>query len=277
MNNGIINPFLKWAGGKRQLIGQIQERMPSKYNKFIEPFVGGGSVFLYFQPNRGVICDTNRQLINCYEQIKKSPQEIASLLKEIESIPSNKEYYLSLRKKFNEKIASHIHDPESAALMIWLNKHCFNGLYRVNSKGLFNVPYNNDSSSLYVDEKNLIYVGVYLENSDIEILCDDYSAACKKANPGDFVYLDPPYLPMSNTANFTSYSKNGFDEKEHIKLAKIFHEMDDRGVKIMLSNNDTQKIYKLYEGYNITPVEVGRFVNCKGSKRKSREVLITNY
>lgn len=161
--------------------------------------------------------------------------------------------------------------------MIWLNKHCFNGLYRVNKKGLFNVPYNNRVNGKSIDEDNIRAIGQYLKNEDVTITCKDFEEACEDVKPGDFVYFDSPYVPESETADFTNYSKGGFSFEEHKRLADLFRGLDKMGAKVMLSNNDVPLVRDLYAGYNIQSLDVKRMINRNANKRVGKEVLITNY
>ena len=166
---------------------------------------------------------------------------------------------------------------ECAAMTIWINKHCFNGLYRVNKKGLFNVPFNNKNSGKSMDEENLRKIGEFLNESNAEILEGDFEKACETVEIGDFVYFDSPYVPVNETANFTDYTKDGFTYEDHKRLSELFKSLDKKGVKIMLSNHDVQLVHDLYAGYNIENISVRRHINSDASKRTGKEVIITNY
>lgn len=272
-----INPFIKWVGGKRQLLEILRERMPKTYGRYYEPFIGGGALLLDVQPKNAVINDVNKQLLNVYRQLKTDAEAVISILRELDSIECDKEHYLKKRTEYNKKIAAHILDTECAALTIWINKHCFNGLYRVNSKGLFNVPYNNKIGGVSMNEENLRTIGLYLNSGNIEIREGDFETACADAKAGDFVYFDSPYIPVSETANFTDYTKDGFSYEDHCRLAELSKRLDDAGVKIMLSNNDVDLVYELYDGFKIKGVDVKRAINRDASKRTGKEVIITNY
>lgn len=277
-----LNPVIKWVGGKTQLLSKIIPLLPTEYNTYYEPFIGGGAVLFSIQPKKAVINDINPQLINLYSQIKNkdSVHPLIEQVKEYDSILCNKDYYLSLREVFNKKIENRELDVECAALFIWINKHCFNGLYRVNSKGLFNVPYNNKINGCSIDEKNILGIHNYLndENNQIELTNSDFESVCYKAQNNDFIYFDSPYFPESVTADFTSYSKEGFRLKEHERLNRLYKELSSRGVKMMLSNNDVEWIRDNYSEFRIIPIEAKRMVNRDGSKRNNgREVLILNY
>ena len=272
-----INPFIKWVGGKRQLLEILRERMPKTYSRYYEPFIGGGALLLDVQPKNAVINDVNKQLLNVYRQLKADAETVISILRELDSVECDKEHYLKKRTEYNKKIAAHILDAECAALTIWINKHCFNGLYRVNSKGLFNVPYNNKIGGVSMNEENLRTIGLYLNSGNIEIREGDFETACADVKAGDFVYFDSPYIPVSETANFTDYTKDGFSYEDHCRLAELSKRLDNAGVKIMLSNNDVDLVHELYDGFKIKGVDVKRAINRDASKRTGKEVIITNY
>lgn len=277
MSNSSIAPFVKWAGGKRQLIPQIRERMPEQFNNYYEPFVGGGAVIFELLPENAVINDINRALINAYQMICDHPQEF---LKEINRIDAEmwedgKEYYYSLREHYNDKLMRDEFDVELAALFVFINKHCFNGLYRVNGKGLFNVPYNNSRRNS-VDEKSIMEISEFLK--DVTIISGDFEAACEGASAGDFVFIDSPYAPL-NPTSFESYTKEGFDIESHRRLANLFDELTARGCYCMLTNHNTELINELYgnKGYTIDVVSVKRMINSDASNRVGEEVIICNY
>lgn len=272
-----ISPFVKWAGGKTQLLEKLEERMPETYSRYYEPFIGGGALLLDIQPKDAVINDVNVQLLNVYRQLKINSEAVISNPNKFDSIECDKERYLKMRAEYNKRIAEHILDEECAALTIWINKHCFNGLYRVNSKGSFNVPYNNKVSGTSMSEKNLREIGMYLNSRNIEIREGDFESACADVQAGDFVYFDSPYIPVSETANFTDYTKDGFGYEDHCRLAKLFRQLDAAGVKVMLSNHNVDLVYKLYEGFNIESLDVKRAISRDASKRIGKEVIITNY
>ena len=277
MNNNGMTPFVKWAGGKTQLLEKIWERTPNEYGTFYEPFVGGGAVFFNAKPANGVINDINEELINIYRQLKNDPIPVIKAVNELDRNGGDKEYYYNLRERYNEKISKKELDVECAALLIWINKHCFNGLYRVNSKGLFNVPYNNKTTGKSIDEDNLMNIGYYLKEANIDIRCDDFVETCKDVKEGDFVYFDSPYLPVSETARFTDYTKDGFSMEDHERLAELYKELDKKGAKVMLSNHNVKLAYELYAGFKIEPIEVRRSINSNAKKRTGKEVIITNY
>lgn len=277
MANLKMSPFVKWAGGKKQLLDRLKERAPVEFGTYYEPFIGGGAFLLDFQPEKAVINDVNEQLLNVYIQLKTDAEAVIGIVAEHDAVECDTEYYLAVRKKYNEKIAAHELDSECAALMIWINKHCFNGLYRVNSKGLFNVPYNNKNGGSSVDAENLRSIGRYLREAQIDIRQGDFETACADVKPGDFVYFDSPYVPVSETANFTDYTKDGFSLEDHKRLAELFRRLDKMGVYVMLSNHNVPLVHELYDGFKIEVVDVRRNINRDASKRVGKEVIITNY
>lgn len=277
MSNSSIAPFVKWAGGKRQLLTQIKERMPEKYNNYFEPFVGGGAVTFALLPENALINDINKALINAYRQICNAPEVFLKAIKKLdkEMWEDGKEYYYFLREHYNDKLMKTEFDVELAALFVFINKHCFNGLYRVNGKGLFNVPYNN-SRRVSVDENLIMEISEYLQS--VKIMDGDFEVACKEAKGGDFVFIDSPYAPLKPTS-FESYTKEGFDIESHKRLAKLFDELTARGCYCMLTNHNTDLINELYgnKGYRIDIVSVKRMINSDASKRVGEEVIICNY
>ena len=277
MGNSSIAPFVKWAGGKRQLLTQIKERMPEKYNNYFEPFVGGGAVTFALLPENALINDINKALINAYRQICNAPEVFLKAIKKLdnEMWEDGKEYYYFLREHYNDKLMKTEFDVELAALFVFINKHCFNGLYRVNGKGLFNVPYNN-SRRVSVDENLIMEISEYLQS--VKIMDGDFEVACKEAKGGDFVFIDSPYAPL-NPTSFESYTKEGFDIESHKRLAKLFDELTARGCYCMLTNHNTDLINELYgnKGYRIDIVSVKRMINSDASNRVGEEVIICNY
>lgn len=277
MSNSSIAPFVKWAGGKRQLIPQIRERMPEKYNDYYEPFVGGGAVIFDLLPANALINDINKALINTYRTICN---ESDAFLKEVNRLDNDmwedgKKYYYSIREHYNDKLMRSEYDVELAALFVFINKHCFNGLYRVNGKGLFNVPYNN-SRRVSVDENVIIATSEYLRG--VTIIDGDFEQACKNAKKGDFVFIDSPYA-LLNPTSFESYTKEGFDIESHKRLAKLYDELTARGCYCMLTNHNTELINELYgnKDYKIDVVSVKRMINSDASNRVGEEVIICNY
>lgn len=277
MTNLKMNPFVKWAGGKKQLLDKLKERMPSTFNTYYEPFVGGGAFLLGFHPQKAVINDINEQLLNVYTQLKNNVESVIGMIEKYDSIECDTDYYLSVRAAYNKKISVHELDIECAAMMIWINKHCFNGLYRVNSKGMFNVPYNNRNSGSSIDAENLRAIGQYLREAEIEICHGDFENACRGVKSGDFVYFDSPYVPINKTSNFTDYTKEGFSFEDHKRLSELFHHLDRIGAKLMLSNHNVPLVHELYSGFKIETIDVRRSINRDATKRTGEEVIITNY
>jgi DNA adenine methylase len=262
-------PFVKWAGGKRQLLDEIKKRFPKSINKYYEPFVGGGAVFFNINHHKAVICDINEELINAYRVIKSNIEELISSLKRHSH---NKEYFYSIRNKNPVTL-----DPvERASRFIFLNKTCYNGLFRVNKKGRFNVPFGRYKNPLICDEDNLRVVSLFLQN--VEIHCDDFACIFHHVKRGDFVYFDPPYVPLSATSGFVGYAKNGFTKKDQIRLKALFKELTEKEVFCMLSNSFSHFVLDLYREFRINIVYSNRTINSKGLKRgKIRELIITNY
>ncbi|MDD6088465.1 MAG: DNA adenine methylase [Desulfovibrionaceae bacterium] len=271
------SPFVKWAGGKKQLLKMLEARMPQTYQRYYEPFIGGGALFLDLQPADAVINDINEQLLNIYRQLQTDAEIVIARLSQLDAESCNRERYALLRERYNQKIMNHELDAECAALMIWINKHCFNGLYRVNSKGLFNVPFNERRDGASMDADNLRRIGEYLKKANIEIRRGDFETACNDVDDGDFVYFDSPYMPINETANFTSYAKEGFSLEDHQRLAQLFRRLDTLGAKVMLSNHNVPLVHELYQGYNIEPVDVRRSINRDASKRVGNEIIVTNF
>ncbi|MCS7230719.1 MAG: DNA adenine methylase [Elusimicrobiota bacterium] len=270
LNENFIKPkpFVKWAGGKSQLLKFIRERIPNSYNTYIEPFVGGGALFFELLPKKAIINDINEELINAYLVIKNNVDELINSLKKHEY---KKEYYYYIRSLKPHEL----NNIERASRFIYLNRTCYNGLYKVNSKGEFNVSFGRYKNPKIVDEENLKAISHYLNYADITITCLDYKEVCSMANSGDFVYFDPPYYGVS----FTKYTKYDFKEKDHIELAQIFTELDRRGCKVLLSNSNTEFTKNLYKGYKIEEVYATRGISCKVSTRKGGmlEIIVRNY
>lgn len=277
MNNKLTAPFVKWAGGKRQLLPQIKERMPKKYKRYYEPFVGGGAVAFELLPVEAVINDINKALINTYQQICNSPNEFLGCIHDLDTgmWEDGKAYYYAKREHYNDKLMKNEFDEELAALFVFINKHCFNGLYRVNGKGLFNVPYNNTRRQSCTKEA-IMAISDYLKT--ITIMEGDFENACVDAKEGDFVFLDSPYAPLKPTS-FESYTKEGFDIESHKRLARLYDELTNRGCYCMLTNHNTELIHELYagKGYQIDEVSVKRMINSDASKRVGEEVIICNF
>lgn len=268
-------PFVKWAGGKRQLIPALLERMPEQYGRYFEPFIGGGALFFELQPENAVINDINKVLVATYRAIQSNPSALMARIGEIDSGLGDepKEYYYRVRDAFNERLSEGRYDLETSALFVHLNKHCFNGLYRVNAKGLFNVPYNGSKAKSFTEDSILAASEAL---GDTCILEGDFQDACEDAQPGDFIFFDSPYAPL-NPTSFEAYTKEGFSIDEHKRLADLFRELDSLGCYCLLTNHNTELINELYKGYRIDVVQVKRFINSDASNRKGTEVIIRNY
>lgn len=270
-------PFLKWAGGKRQLLRQYESFFPSKFNNYLEPFVGGSAVFFHLYNTgklrgnkRVILIDNNEELMNCYSVIKENVEKLIRILNSHKYVHNKKDVYYAIRKEEPQDKF------ERASRTIYLNKTCFNGLYRVNSQGKFNVPFGRYKKPLICNSRNLRAVSLALRN--VEILPGDFEMCLKLAKKGDFIYFDPPYQPLSKTSSFTSYTKDSFNEEDQQKLCKVFKELDKRGSKVMLSNSDTPFIRKLYKGFEKKVVFAKRAINCKASGRgKINELIIRNF
>lgn len=271
-------PFVKWAGGKRSIINKLISLVPYKYNTYYEPFVGGGALLYELQPKKAVINDYNTELMNVYECIKDE-NKFANMCSELNKHETNhsEEYYYEIRdldkdkKRFN-KLA----DYKRAARTIYLNKACFNGLYRVNSKNEFNVPSGKKAKVNTYDGPNLGIIHCLLNFNDITLLSTDFEEAVKTAKKGDFIYFDPPY--DSDTSTFNSYTELGFGKEEQKRLSEVFKELDKKGCYVMLSNYNTKLIKELYKDYNFNYVEAPRNIGASSKNRgKVEEVVITNY
>lgn len=271
-------PFVKWAGGKRSIIDKLIKLSPDNYDTYYEPFVGGGAMLFELAPTKAVINDYNIELMNVYNCIKDE-RKFNLMCKELNKHETNhsEEYYYEIRsldkdkKKFN-KLA----DYKRAARTIYLNKACFNGLYRVNSKNEFNVPFGKKLKINTYDGINLGIVYSFLNLNDIKILSIDFKTAVKDAKKGDFIYFDPPY--DSDTSTFNSYTENGFGKEEQKRLSNVFKDLDKRGCYVMLSNYNTSLVKELYKDYNFNYIEAQRNIGAKAKDRGIvEEVIITNY
>ncbi|NLJ78716.1 MAG: DNA adenine methylase [Tissierellia bacterium] len=272
-----IQPTLKWVGGKRQLLPQIEEYFPKDFSRYYEPFVGGGAVLFYFKPDNAVVNDTNPELINYYKVVKHNVEGLIEELKK-DKYANDKASFYKIRELDRNDNYDSLSDIEKAARIQFLNKTCFNGLYRVNSKGEFNTPFGSYKNPNYINEEVLRAVSYYFNSIDIEILNVDFEQALKCIQNTDFVYFDPPYDPISESANFTGYAKNGFNKDDQLRLRDLCDKLDEQGVRFLLSNSSTEFIYKIYNKYEIIPVYARRNINSDASKRGDiKEVLVKNY
>lgn len=274
-SNRLTQPFLKWAGGKRQLLPEIKKYIPQKINTYYEPFVGAGAVLFDLQPKKAVINDINGDLINTYNVIKNNIDE---LIEDLNKHKNDPDYFYKIRDLDRTGKYKSLTNVERASRIIYLNKTCFNGLFRVNSQGQFNVPFGKYKNPQVVNEIVVRAVNHYLINSDVSILNGDYETALETARKGDFVYFDPPYDPVSDTSSFTGYSLDGFDKEDQIRLRDVFIKLDQRGCNVLLSNSATDFIKDIYRDYHIKMVTASRNINSVASKRgKIDEVLVMNY
>lgn len=263
-------PPVKWAGGKSQLITQFEPLFPRKeYDLYIEPFLGGGAVFFHLLPPRAVLIDNNEELINFYLVVRDNLEELLNDLKTHKNTP---EYYYRIRALDSEKLSR----VRRASRFLYLNKTAYNGLWRVNRRGKHNVPFGRYKNPKIVDEPNLRLVRKVLKQA--QLICGDFSRVLDFVCRETFVYLDPPYYPVSATANFTGYTSSAFGPEEQKRLAGVFRELDKRGCLVMLSNSDTPFIRDLYSGYNIQVVHARRAINCRPERRGPiTELVIRNY
>lgn len=272
-----INPFTKWTGGKRQLLPELHKRKPIEFNNYIEPFVGGGAFLFSLEPKEGIINDLNEDLIFCYISIRDNLSELINFL-ELHRDRNSKDYYLKIRAQDRSENYSEMSPVERAARLMYMLRVNFNGMYRVNSKNYFNVPYGRYVNPKIIDSHNLKKIHNFLNNSDISIENKDYEIILDSSKEGDFVYLDPPYAPLSETSSFTSYTSQGFPLEEQIRLKKSLDRLNEKGVLFMQSNSASPLIFDLYSEYNIDLVKASRSINSDSAKRgKINEVIITNY
>ncbi|HEL1757254.1 DNA adenine methylase [Streptococcus suis] len=272
-----LQPFTKWTGGKRQLLPVIKSLMPDNYNSYFEPFIGGGAIFFELIPKKAIINDFNSELINCYRQIKDNPQKLIELLVEHQK-NNSKDYYLELRSVDRDDRIHAMTDTERAARIMYMLRVDFNGLYRVNSKNQFNVPYGRYKNPKIVDSDLILSISQYLNKNNIEILTGDFEKAVEDVGAGDFVYFDPPYIPLSETSAFTSYTHEGFSYEDQVRLRDVFRKLDKKGAYVMLSNSSSPLVEELYKGFNIHKVEAIRTNGAKASSRgKISEIIVTNY
>ena len=276
--NLVLSPVLKWVGGKRQLLNDIIPMIPKNCSTYVEPFIGGGAVLFELQPKKAIINDFNSELINVYTVIRDYPEE---LIKELQFHKENNtsEYFYTVRE-YDRKpdFFSKMTSVQKAARVIYLNKTCYNGLYRVNSAGQFNSPYGKYKNPNIVNETVIRAMSKYFNEINIVIKNGDFKDALKGLRRGAFVYLDPPYMPISSSSSFTGYTENGFNENKQRELKKLCDKLDEKGIKFLQSNSDCEFIRDLYSGYKIKTIKAKRAINSKGNSRgEINEVLIYNY
>ena len=263
----IPRPILKWAGGKTQMLEQLLPKLPKKYGKYIEPFIGGGALFFASQPKEAVIADSNFELVNLYNIIKNNPYE---LINQLSTMVNDSDYFYELRSVDVEKLSA----VEIAARTIFLNKTCFNGLYRVNKKGNFNVPFGKYKNPKFCDEEAILIASNLLANK--QIILGDYKDVLKKyAKENDFIFLDPPYLPISQYSDFKRYTKEQFYEEDHVELANEVKRLQEIGCYVVLTNSNHPLVHQLYSDYTIEIIQTKRFINSDSSKRTGEDVIVT--
>ena len=274
--NKLVAPVVKWVGGKRQLLDEITPLLPNRISSYCEPFLGGGAVLFSIQPSKAIVNDLNEDLITVYRVIK---DDLDALIQSLEKHENTSDYFYAIRDTDRDKDAYQaMPDVEKASRLIYLNKTCFNGLFRVNSAGEFNSPFGHYKNPNIVNEPVLRAVSKYFNASNISFYSEDFADTLSRIRKGGFVYLDPPYDPVSDTASFTGYNKGGFDRSEQIRLKECCDALTKRGVKFLLSNSATAFIKDLYQGYDIRIVKAKRAINSDASKRGAiEEVLIRNY
>lgn len=275
--NKLVTPFLKWVGGKRQLMNSIMEAMPKnmKNSTYVEPFIGGGAVLFHLQPKNAVINDFNSELINVYNIIKENVDE---LIIDLKKHRNDSEYFYYIRSLDRSVEFLGINKIERASRLIYLNKTCYNGLYRVNNAGEFNSPFGKYKNPNIVNEPVLRAVSAYLNSNNVQICSGDYTDILNRLDKKSFVYLDPPYHPLSESSNFTGYIQGGWNTVEQIRLREACDELDNKGIKFLLSNSSSEFIKDQYKKYNITTVKAIRSINVDAGKRgEIDEFLIRNY
>ncbi len=276
----IPKPFVKWAGGKRQLIPILNENLPKTFGTYYEPFIGGGALLFHILTERNgqkcSISDLNSDLVLAYTTIRNRIDDLISSLRNHEKNyrKDSKSYYYSIRESNPRS------EIEKTSRLLFLNRTCFNGLYRVNSKGKFNVPLGRYSNPNIVNEENLRSVSAIIQASKVSIKCRDFEAVLRDAKKGDLVYFDPPYQPVSDTANFTSYTNKDFTDRDLQRLAELCDKLDSKGCKVLLSNSDSKQVSDMFSGksWSVSKIQANRSINSNSKKRTGHfELLIKNY
>lgn len=274
-----IKPFVKWAGGKTQILDKLKDLMPKEYGTYFEPFLGGGAMLFNLTPNKAVVSDYNNELMLAYKSFQNTNTHtlvIEEILKHEKN--HNEDYYYQVREMDRIDTYNELPDYIKVARLIYLNKACFNGLYRVNSKGQFNVPSGKKENVRAYNQDLFSDLHEYLSNPNIVLLQGDFEKAVESAKKGDFVYFDPPYDTIDSKKSFTTYTKDAFGKEEQKRLATLYKKLDKKGVYVMLSNHNTEYINELYKGFNINVIDARRNINSNGTGRgKVEEVIITNY
>lgn len=262
----ITKPVLKWAGGKSQLLNELNSRLPKSYNKYIEPFIGGGALFFNLKPDQAIIADLNPELVNLYKSIASSPEDVLNFL---ETFKNDHDFFYEMRALDVKKL-----DPfYAAARTIFLNKTCFNGLYRVNKNGQFNVPFGRYANPNIADSETIFNASAALKNT--QIICGDYKTVLRDfADEGDFVFLDPPYLPISKYSDFQRYTKEQFYEEDHRELADEVHRLHEKGCHVILTNSNHPLVHELYGDYIVEILQTKRYINSKSSNRVGEDIIV---
>lgn len=274
--NRLVSPVVKWAGGKRQLLETYEPLLPREFTTYCEPFLGGGALLFHLQPEKAYVNDSNVELIQMYEVIR---DDVEALIASLEKHKNESTYFYAIRAWDRDPVFyQSLSKIDRAARMIYLNKTCYNGLFRVNSAGHFNTPFGHYKNPNIVNAATLRAVSAYLNQADIHFTCLDYAEVLPKLPHGAFVYFDPPYDPVTNTANFTSYTRDGFTQEDQIRLRACCDDLQRRGIRFMLSNSATPFILEQYANYHITTVYANRAVNSDSTKRgQVPEVVVRNY
>ena len=278
--NRLVAPVLKWVGGKRQLISDIEPLIPKRISTYVEPFIGGGAILFHLQPKKAIINDYNQELMNVYQVIKDDPDGLIEVLKRYKELNSE-EYFYEVRSLDRSEDYENMSDVEKAGRIIYLNKTCYNGLFRVNRAGFFNTPYGKYKNPSIVNEVTIRAISNYFNSANIKFLTGDYKEALRRLRRGAFVYFDPPYVPISSSSSFTGYTEHGFDYEKQVELRDECLKLHNRGVKFLQSNSYSPEILELYfdqKVFNIEIVKAKRSINSQVDKRgEISEVLIYNY
>lgn len=273
--NCLVQPVVKWAGGKRQLLSKIEKYIPENFTAYYEPFLGGGAVLFHLQPKKAVVNDCNRELINVYLTIKNDVDE---LIADLAMHKNEADYYYKVREMDRTGELERLSDVRKASRIIFLNKTCYNGLFRVNSQGHFNTPFGRYKKPNIVNEAVLKAVSQYLNENDITFLNRDFEDSLYGIRRGSFVYFDPPYFPLSDSSNFTGYTLDGFSKDDQIRLKAVCDRLNEKGIKFLLSNSSAPFILDLYKEYKTEIIGAARTINSVADSRgEVQEVLVRNY
>lgn len=274
--NKLVSPVLKWVGGKRQLLPEIRKYIPKKYSTYYEPFVGGGAVLFDIQAEKAVVNDVNSELINFYEVIR---DDVEGLIEDLNKHKNEADYFYKIRGLDRDiNIYNSLTSIQRASRIHYLNKTCYNGLFRVNNAGQFNAPFGRYRNPNITNKVTLRAVSKYFNQANITFKCGDFEEALKGIRKGSFVYFDPPYDPVSDSSNFTGYAKDGFDRDEQIRLRDLCNKLNSKGIKFLLSNSSTKFIREIYKDYHVITIQAKRTINSDADNRgEIDEVLVMNY